>query len=425
MKLATLDAIRDCVTPGRHSTKTKGLYLNVSPTGEKAWIARVSINGVKVQNGLGKLADKSFADAEAGLRAILDRKATGAPRAVAVKSEAYGVGQFEVVARAWMDANLPSLKNAEHRDEWRASMETDVFPVIGKKRVPQITPQDIANMQRGIVARAVAFKRAELAKAGKPFIEAEWQFYGHETADRMRQRAQKIIAAYIAAANLNIANPAQKTVVAHLFTIGKRSKKFARMAASGMPEFMVKVRDLTSASAKAGQFLILTCARTHMVRMMQWKHVDLVKAVWTIPGYMMKMGVPHAVPLSAPALAILQSLPQGNPDDFVFVGGRKGSAAQLSKTAIRKCLQQFCGGDFGHFTGHGMRATFRTWAGENKIEERDVLEACLAHAVGEDESERSYNDSDYFLRRIPVMNAWAAYLEAPAAGNVVPLRRAA
>ncbi len=49
-------------------------------------------------------------------------------------------------------------------------------------------------------------------------------------------------------------------------------------------------------------------------------------------------------------------------------------------------------------TTHGFRSTFRDWAGDETEHPREVTEAALAHAVG-DETERAYRRSDALARR--------------------------
>jgi integrase len=57
---------------------------------------------------------------------------------------------------------------------------------------------------------------------------------------------------------------------------------------------------------------------------------------------------------------------------------------------------------------HGFRSSFRMWAGENRVEDREVIERCLAHAV-EGDVEAAYQRDDYLARRRPVMELWAAF----------------
>jgi len=76
----------------------------------------------------------------------------------------------------------------------------------------------------------------------------------------------------------------------------------------------------------AGQYKIqlLTAARFGEVAAMRWADVDLSGGWWTVPASGSKNGLAHRVPLSAPALAILNAQRATVPESaaFVFAGAR-------------------------------------------------------------------------------------------------------
>jgi integrase len=57
---------------------------------------------------------------------------------------------------------------------------------------------------------------------------------------------------------------------------------------------------------------------------------------------------------------------------------------------------------------HGFRSSFRDWAAEQTSAERDVIEACLAHAVGS-EVELAYRRTDFLEKRRKLMTDWGAF----------------
>ena len=59
-------------------------------------------------------------------------------------------------------------------------------------------------------------------------------------------------------------------------------------------------------------------------------------------------------------------------------------------------------------TVHGFRSSFRDWAAEQTDFPREVVEACLAHALG-DGAELAYKRTDFLERRREVMVAWASH----------------
>ena len=69
---------------------------------------------------------------------------------------------------------------------------------------------------------------------------------------------------------------------------------------------------------------------------------------------------------------------------------------------------------------HGFRSSFRDWAAEETNHPREVVEAALAHVVG-NRTEAAYARSDLFERRRRLMDEWAAYLNATRAEERPPL----
>jgi len=59
-------------------------------------------------------------------------------------------------------------------------------------------------------------------------------------------------------------------------------------------------------------------------------------------------------------------------------------------------------------TTHGMRSTFRDWAGDCTSFPREIAEMALAHAV-DDETEAAYRRSTALVKRRGLMEAWADY----------------
>jgi integrase len=79
----------------------------------------------------------------------------------------------------------------------------------------------------------------------------------------------------------------------------------------------------------------------------------------------------------------------------------------------------------GHnVTAHGMRSAFKTWASERTNFAREIIEAALAHIIG-DAAEQSYMRGDALARRRQLMESWSEYVSKPdtANGIVVPLRK--
>ena len=98
----------------------------------------------------------------------------------------------------------------------------------------------------------------------------------------------------------------------------------------------------------------------------------------------MKAGKSHVVPISGPALAIIKRQAEQRENEFVFPGDKR---AGLSNMALLMTLRRMGRSDL---TAHGFRSTFRDWAGDKSDFAREVVEAALAHAVG-DKAEQAFS----------------------------------
>jgi integrase len=80
--------------------------------------------------------------------------------------------------------------------------------------------------------------------------------------------------------------------------------------------------------------------------------------------------------------------------------------------------------DLDDLTVHGFRATFKTWASERVSFQNEIVEAALAHVIG-DKVEQAYRRGDMFEKRRRLMQQWATFCttaSADEAKKIIPLR---
>ena len=175
-----------------------------------------------------------------------------------------------------------------------------------------------------------------------------------------------------------------------------------------VPAFVTRLRERQATSALALEFLILTASRASEVLGGTWGEVDLKERLWTVPASRMKRGQVHRVPLSERAVEILQdvALLQQSPKAGarLFPGSRAGTG--LSNMAFARLLDRM--GETG-FVPHGFRSSFRDWCGDATSVPREVAEAALSHAVG-DETERAYRRGDALQKRRQLMDEWCSFV---------------
>jgi len=82
---------------------------------------------------------------------------------------------------------------------------------------------------------------------------------------------------------------------------------------------------------------LITAQRASEVLAMTWSDVDLPSCWWTIPGEHSKNGLPHRVPLSAPAVSLLEELKKSaGESEYTFSShGQSGHLDNVQKAVAR------------------------------------------------------------------------------------------
>jgi integrase len=395
--------------PGRHADGG-GLHLLVKESGARSWVYRFMLKGRSRDLGLGPAAGlgaiglSAARDAaailrskvKAGIDPLAERQTHAAEALAAAQAAQVAAVTFKDVAEAYIDANEDSWRNAKHRQQWRNTLSTYVYPVIGELPVAEIGT-------------------AHVLKILEPIWKAK-----PETASRLRGRIETILDAAKARDYRQGENPARwRGHIAQILPARSRLTRGHHKALpyGQLPSLIAGLRARDAFAALALEFTILTAARTSEVLNATWAEVDLEKAVWTIPAARMKAGREHRVPLSPRAVEILEEVePLGQP--WLFAAG----GSKLSGMAMTMLLRRM----EVDATVHGFRSAFRDWAAECTAYAHEVCEMALAHVIA-NKAEAAYRRGDLFEKRRRLMTEWATYCGKPAAkvGKVTPIRRRA
>jgi integrase len=235
-----------------------------------------------------------------------------------------------------------------------------------------------------------------------------------QTALRVRNRIEQILAFAGAKKYRGGDNPAKWEN--HLDQLLPNPADFterenhAAMPYAQVPAFLAELRARNvTVSNLALEFLILNANRTDEVLKARWSEIDIEAKLWTIPATRMKMDREHVVPLTPRALEILKQTRQvGEESDFVFAawGGKQHLSSNSMLALVKRRMNR------PDVTTHGFRSSFRDWAGEQTNFPREVAEAALAHAVG-NQNERAYARGSMLEKRRKLMEAWANYCGRP------------
>ena len=393
----TVKGIEKLKRPGRHPDG-HGLYLKVNPNGVRSWIFRYERNGRERWMGLGPVHTITLKRARERARRAREQLLDGIDPLEARRAQQAAAATamtFAQCTQAYYEQHEGRWKNRKHRAQFLSTIQTYAYPLIGSRPVASIdTPAVLRVLEQPIAA-----------ERGYP----AGQFWASrpETANRVRGRIETVLDWATVRGHRSGDNSARWKNHLDQVLPGRgqiaKVEHHAALPYSELPAVMDALSLRPGTAARALQFLILTAARTGEVIGARWTEIDLDNQLWSIPAGRMKGGREHRVPLATAAVALLQSLPTEDNNEFVFIGPRAGAGlSDMSMTAVLRRM--------GHadITVHGFRSTFRDWAAEVSHFPNHVVEMALAHAIG-DKVEAAYRRGDLFDKRRELMAAWADF----------------
>jgi len=389
----TAKAVSAAKDAGRYSDGG-GLYLKVFKGGSRSWVFMWANGGKRREMGLGSALDITLKDARAKAVKLRKQVQDGLdPMAERAKMDE---PTFLECALQYIADHEKQWKNEKHIYQWRHTLTVYAKP-LHRLKVSQVTTPHVLAVLKPI-----------------------WMDK-HETALRLRSRIEAVLDYATAMHWREGINPAiwRGNLKSLLPTISKAKRvvHHKAMDMDAMPAFMEELRAREAMAARMVEFVILTACRSIEAREARWSEIDLDKGVWTIPKERMKAGREHIVPLSKRALEILTPLYELRQGEFVFVHPDK--LKTFSVNAPRALLKRM-GRDE---TLHGFRATFKSWATDKTLTQREVIEMALAHKVG-NEVEASYLRTSALDKRRELMERWSEYCSKKIDAKIVNFHKA-
>jgi integrase len=418
--------------PGRHHDGA-GLYLQVKeskdgagkPTGKitRSWLYRYTLAGKPREMGLGPLPPISLQTARESARRAREQ-VKGADRVDPIEArkqrmraarvEAAKSITFRDCALQLIAAKEHEWGNSEHRRQWVNTLEQFAHPVIGALPVSSIDTALVMKVLQPIWTRIP------------------------ETADRTRARVATVLD-YARAHGYrgDGVNPASWAHLKHLLAKPKKIRKVRNQPAlpyTELPAFFAALSIKRSIGAKALSFIILTACRTGDVTGnrangkagARWDQIDWKAKTWTIPST--KTGEEHRIPLSAPALALLEEMRRIRSSEYVFPGTNGSITHGSLRIAMASMGDTWRDKHGQRITTHGFRSTFADWVAESTAYARELREAALGHKIINN-TEAAYQRGDLLAKRAKLMESWGSYCTRPSktpskTGVVVPMRAA-
>ena len=360
------------------------LYIVVQPTGARSWAFRYSHDGKARKLTLGRYPGLGLADARKEARRLGVEVERGADPCADKMAAKAAEAPVSVVRTASMVADefLRRHTDAKNGERWskevRRILAKEILPVIGAKPIAEVTKADIRDMIDGIAD-------GDGKRAPAPI-----------QANRVLSVCAKLCRwclgrDYIAVdPTAGLPKPGTETKRERVLTDAELAAIWRAADAMGYP------------FGAAIKMLILTGARREEVGGMKWSEIDPGK--WTLPASRAKNGLEQITPLSAAAMAVLDSLPRIGRSDLLFT---TNGVAPMSGWSKAKAQIDRLSGVTG-WVLHDLRRTLATGLGGLGIEPH-VVEACLGHVVKGVAG--VYNKASYLPEKTTAMDAWAKHVE--------------
>jgi integrase len=260
---------------------------------------------------------------------------------------------FERCSILYMAAHEAGWRNAKHRQQWNNTLATYAYPVIGALPVDAIDTNHVVQILMPIWTEK------------------------NETASRVRGRLVKILDWAHVQKYRTGENPARWAGhLEHLLAACSKVHKVENQPVlpwEQIPEFMRELRRQEGLAAKCLEFTILTAARSGESRGLPWDG-EIADDVWLCR---MKGDREHRVPLTAPALAIIDYMRDVLQNDYVFPGDDpEAPLSDMSLTAVIRRMNEarekagkpkWIDPKQGNreVVPHGFRSSFDDWVGED------------------------------------------------------------
>ncbi|MCW5621909.1 MAG: tyrosine-type recombinase/integrase [Burkholderiales bacterium] len=374
--------------------KVRAISLGVFPHDITLKQARDKVVEIKAdrKRGLDPIAARAIT-AEEQRQQLAEAKARRAQERTEAQRERL---TFEVAAREWY-GSMRQTWTQVHAEQILQSLVDHAFPIIGAKRLDQVTPADVL----GVLDRLLAENKVETAMRVRQRIDATCEY---------------AILHYIG--SMPQGNPCAgiKREFSKRCRAARKIKPKTNFACVPIPEAPHMLRALASYTGPAGRFVkfcMFSACRSSEARFARWDEIDIGKALWTVPASRMKARKPHVVPLSKQALELLREIKLHSPGKFLFPHPAKADRP-LSENAG---LVVWAALDLkGRMTTHGLRSLFSTIATESGLWRVEAIEASLAHSE-RDDVRAAYQRSTFLEERRRLLQWYADELDRLESGQ--------
>lgn len=347
-----------------------GLYIQIYPTGRKAFLYIENINGRRIKKTIGEYSGKFDLN-----------KARLAVQQLKTIAEITEIKTKDVISE-WLNIKETKIK-LKNLMLMKSALERSVVKMLGKR--------NFADLKRGEIIDAINMEFGAKMETKRRTLNNMVQIYNYAV---MKDYIESNILFGVTAGNV-FGKPNERNFPT-ITNLEKISLMFKSVVSSGaMPQ------------AKFALILnCLTALRPGNIIALRWDNIELDNKIIVLKAYDMKMKKDFIVPLSKQALRVLEFLEKYHKyNDYVFAS-HTSKTGHISGNTTRKLLRDL-GIENDDFTPHGFRSMFSTLANENG-KDIDTIERCLAHAVGGVRG--IYDRSEKLEQKRELMQWWGDFI---------------
>jgi integrase len=348
-----------------------GFGMRVSNAGTRTWVVMYRYNARKRRMKLGNYPAVSLAAARDMAREVMRKSEKGDDPASERKVKRAPMTTVEQLAKLYIEEYAKQHKRSWLKDE--QILNREVLPKIGRKRVKDLTRQDVRDVLQPIIDRGALIR-----------------------ANHTLEVVRRMLNWAIADKDLPMTNPA-----AGISKPGevKDRNRYLRVDELKLFWGALKTELLGTAGVGAFKFLLLTAQREMEVLRMRWEDIDWNDMLWTVPADHAKNELEHVVPLSPlaidqlTALAFFRSMERGEPmmadadrtkaargmTGYVFPSPVK-EGEHVRRVFIEKRIKKVReASGIEDITIHDLRRTVTTYFGKVKVPQ-EIKKKILNHA---------------------------------------------
>jgi integrase len=382
---------------------TGGLFIQVAPTGSKLWRLKYRYQGKEKLLALGKYPAVTLADARRQRdQAKVDLKDGNDPaiqRKLAARVRSTQVeNNFEAVAREWYELQKSQWVD-RHAADVLASLEKEVFPLLGKMPIADIKVPLVLECVRAVERRGAV-----------------------ETGRRVRQRISAVFEYAIATERAD-SDPA--AVIRKALAPLKKGRQPAIIDLADLVEMLRKIdaEPAHPVTKLAIRIIALTAVRPGTLATTPWAEwADISETkTWRISAARMKMKLEnkedeqrdHILPLAGATIEAIEALRVVSGRGPLAFPNARHAHKPMSENAMGYLINR--AGYHQKHVPHGFRAAFSSIMNEARPADRFVIDRMLAH-VSKDKTEAAYNRAAHLTIQREIAEQWAEMIAA----NLVP-----